>query len=69
MHSSYPCPAEELGINLITQFREKFNCPIGLSDHSGEIFPSLAALTLGAKMIEVHVTMSKKALDLMFQAR
>ena len=59
--SSYPCPAEELGINLITQFREKFNCPIGLSDHSGEIFPSLAALTLGAKMIEVHVTMSKKA--------
>ena len=36
--SSYPCLTEELGINLITQFREKFNCPIGLSDHSGEIF-------------------------------
>lgn len=59
--SSYPCPPEELGINLITHFGERFNCPIGLSDHSGEIYPSLAAVTLGAKMIEVHVTMSKKA--------
>jgi N,N'-diacetyllegionaminate synthase len=32
---------------------------IGLSDHSGQIFPSLAAVTLGAQLVEVHVTFDK----------
>jgi N,N'-diacetyllegionaminate synthase len=33
-----------------------FGCVTGLSDHSGTIWPSLAAATLGAKAVEVHVT-------------
>ena len=32
---------------------KKYKCKFGLSDHSGEIYPSLAAITLGASIIEV----------------
>lgn len=56
--TAYPCPPEKIGLNVITDMRERYGCPIGLSDHSGTIFPSLAAVANGALMIEVHVTMS-----------
>ena len=56
--TAYPCPPEKIGLNLISEMRERYDCPIGLSDHSGTIFPSLAAVANGALMIEVHVTMS-----------
>lgn len=56
--TAYPCPPEEIGLNVIPIMKERYHCPIGLSDHSGTIFPSLAAVANGALMIEVHVTMS-----------
>ncbi len=56
--TAYPCPPEKIGLNLISEMRDRYDCPIGLSDHSGTIFPSLAAVANGALMIEVHVTMS-----------
>ena len=34
--------------------------PIGFSDHSGSIYPSLGAVSLGAEIIEFHVTFDKK---------
>jgi N-acetylneuraminate synthase len=58
--TAYPCPAEKVGINLIQFFRERYDCPSGLSDHSGKIFPGLAAVTLGADIIEVHATLNRK---------
>ena len=54
--SAYPCPPERVGLNLLTDFRKRFDCEVGLSDHSGTIWPSLAAVTLGARAVEVHVT-------------
>jgi N-acetylneuraminate synthase len=39
--------------------REAFACPVGLSDHSGTIFPGLAGATLGIDVLEVHVTFHK----------
>lgn len=57
--TSYPCPPEDTGLNIITEIKERYNCIAGLSDHSGTIFPSLAAVALGAKIIEVHVAFSK----------
>ena len=54
--SAYPCPPERVGLNLLREMRERFSCETGLSDHSGTIWPSLAAATLGAKAVEVHVT-------------
>jgi len=57
--SSYPCPPEKIGLNMISFFRERYHCPVGLSDHSGVIYPGLAAATLGVELLEVHVTLSR----------
>ena len=58
--SSYPCPPDQYGLNLIDEMRKRYDVPIGLSDHSGSIYPSIAAITLGARIIEVHVTFDKE---------
>lgn len=58
--SSYPCPPEKLGLNMIHFFRARYNCAVGLSDHSGTIFSGLAAAVLGADVLEVHVTLSRE---------
>ncbi len=58
--TSYPCPPEKTGLNLITDYARRYECPVGLSDHSGTPYPSLAAATLGAKLIEVHVAFSRE---------
>ena len=58
--SAYPCPPEKLGLNLINTYREIFDCPVGLSDHTGVIFSGLAAATLGIDILEVHVTLSEE---------
>lgn len=58
--SSYPCPPEQLGLNVIHELRDRFKCPVGLSDHSGSIYAGLAAITLGANMVEVHAVISKE---------
>lgn len=59
--SSYPTPPELVGLNVIAELRERYDGPVGLSDHSGTIFPSLAAVALGADLLEVHVTFSRHA--------
>ena len=57
--TAYPCPPERIGLNMIPFFRERYGCFVGLSDHSGTIYPGIAAATLGAEVVEVHVTMSR----------
>ena len=57
--SSYPCPPEKVGLNLLQEFRDTFACPVGLSDHSGTIYPGLAGATLGMDILELHVTFSR----------
>ncbi len=56
----YPCPPERLGLNVIAELRERYGCPVGLSDHSGTIYAGLAAAALGADLIEVHVVLSRE---------
>lgn len=58
--SAYPCPPDRVGLNLIPELKARYECPVGLSDHSGTIFPSLAAAALGAEVFEVHVTLSRE---------
>jgi N-acetylneuraminate synthase len=58
--TAYPCPPEKVGLNLIPFFRDRYGCRVGLSDHSGTIYPGLAAATLGADVVEVHVTLSRE---------
>jgi N-acetylneuraminate synthase len=58
--SAYPCPPEKIGLNMLSVFRERYRCPVGLSDHSGTPYPGLAAAVLGAELVEVHVTLSRE---------
>jgi N-acetylneuraminate synthase len=58
--TAYPCPPEKIGLNLISEFRERYDCAVGLSDHSGTIYPGLAAVACGIQMLEVHVTFSRE---------
>ena len=58
--SAYPCPPEKIGLNLIPYFRDRYDCGVGLSDHSGTIYAGLAAATLGIDVLEVHVTFSRQ---------
>lgn len=58
--TAYPCPPERIGLNLVEALRHRYGCSVGLSDHSGTIYPSLAAATLGADVVEVHATLSRE---------
>ena len=58
--SAYPCPPEKTGLNLIPFFRGRYNCAVGLSDHSGTIYPGLAAAALGIEALEIHVTLTRE---------
>ena len=58
--SAYPCPPDKIGLNLISFFRDRYGSAVGLSDHSGTIYPGLAAATLGIDVLEVHVTLSRE---------
>jgi N,N'-diacetyllegionaminate synthase len=58
--SAYPCPPENIGLNLLPYFRQRYDCGVGLSDHSGTVFPGLAAAWEGIDVLEVHLTFSRK---------
>lgn len=58
--TAYPCPPEKIGFNVIGELRQRYNCPVGLSDHSGTIYAGIGAATLGASIIEVHITFSRQ---------
>jgi N-acetylneuraminate synthase len=58
--SKYPSPIEEVGLNIIKEMRNRFDCPVGLSDHTGRIEPSLTAVARGFDMLEVHVTFDRR---------
>ena len=51
----YPTPYEEVGLNVLEEMKARYGVPVGLSDHSGNSLPSIAAMTLGASMVEVHI--------------
>lgn len=58
--SKYPSPLEETGLNVIDEIQSSFGIPSGLSDHSGTIFPALAAFAIGAPILEIHVVYDKR---------
>lgn len=56
----YPNALAEVGLNVIDEFRRRFSCPVGLSDHSGTVFPALAAMARGADLIEAHIVFDRR---------
>lgn len=58
--SSYPTPYEDMNLKTINWLEKEYNCIVGLSDHSmGEIMP-ISAVSLGAKLIEKHMTLDRE---------
>jgi N-acetylneuraminate synthase len=57
--SEYPCPYESVGLNVMLEMAERYELPVGLSDHTLTTHASLAAVTLGASAIEKHLTFSR----------
>ena len=57
--SAYPAPAEEANLRTIPELARRFNCPVGLSDHTMGIAVPVAAVALGACMIEKHLCLSR----------
>ena len=58
--SRYPTPLSEVGLNVMDEMRSRYSCSVGLSDHSGTLFPALAAMARGAVVVEVHVTFDRR---------
>ena len=57
--SAYPAPAASLGLRSIETLRAAFGLPVGYSDHSDGIAAPLAAVALGATVIEKHFTLDR----------
>jgi len=57
--SACPAPADEMNLNTIPHLSEAFDVPVGLSDHTLGIAVPVAAVALGACVIEKHFTLSR----------
>jgi len=59
--SNYPADASDSHLATIKHMRDSYNCLVGLSDHSNGISVSLAAVALGACLIEKHFVLDRQA--------
>jgi N,N'-diacetyllegionaminate synthase len=53
--TAYPTQPEQYGLNVIGELKERYNVPVGFSDHSAKISTGIAAVALGAEILEFHV--------------
>ena len=58
--TAYPTKPEDWGLNIIPELKNKYNVPVGFSDHSGDIYACLAAAVLGSEIFEFHVVFDKR---------
>jgi N-acetylneuraminate synthase len=58
--SEYPCPFPEVNLRVLSTLRAQFDLPVGFSDHSPGILAPLAAVALGATVVEKHLTLDKQ---------
>ena len=57
--SAYPCPPEQVGLNVIGEMRARYSIDVGYSDHTMGVAAPFAAAALGASVIEKHFTFSR----------
>ncbi|MCF0071407.1 N-acetylneuraminate synthase family protein [Dyadobacter sp. CY261] len=58
--TAYPTRPHQWGLNVLSELIQRYQVPVGFSDHSGDIFACLAAATLGARILEFHIIFDKR---------
>lgn len=58
--SAYPCPPERVGLNVISEMAARWGVAVGFSDHTEGPAAGIAAVALGATVIEKHITFSRR---------
>ena len=59
--TSYPTPPERVGLNVLTELKQRFpNHKIGLSEHTARTATSIAAVALGAELLEFHAVFDRR---------
>jgi len=58
--TSYPTHPENYGLNVIQELKERYQVKVGFSDHSAKISTGIAAVALGAEILEFHVVFDKE---------
>ena len=57
--TNYPCPMNEVNLRAMITLHEAFKCPVGYSDHTMGTEVPVAAVALGAEIIEKHFTLDR----------
>jgi N-acetylneuraminate synthase len=57
--SAYPTAPEQVGLNVLAELRQRYGGPVGFSDHTHGSAAALAAVTLGAEVVEKHFSLSR----------
>lgn len=57
--TNYPCPMDEVNLKAMCTLRDAFKCPVGYSDHTMGTEVPVAAVALGAEIIEKHFTLDR----------
>lgn len=58
--TAYPTMPEQYGLNVIGELKERYNVSVGFSDHSASTSTGVAAVALGAEILEFHVVFHKE---------
>ena len=58
--TSYPTQPEQYGLNVISELKKRYNVPVGFSDHSAKLETCVAAVALGAEILEFHAVFNKQ---------
>jgi N,N'-diacetyllegionaminate synthase len=58
--TSYPTQPEQFGFNVIQELKERYQVTVGFSDHSAKVSTNIAAVALGAEIIEFHVVFDRR---------
>ena len=56
-NSTYPAKSEDLNLRAIPMMKKRYDCVVGYSGHEYDINPTTIAATVGAKIIERHITL------------
>ncbi len=58
--TSYPTRPKDYGLNVISELKQRYNVPVGFSDHSASVVAGIAATAIGAEILEFHVVLDRE---------